>query len=52
MRWNVEYFSNDVEETVLDLPDGLLARYLRLIDLMLDFGPNLGMPHTRAIKNG
>jgi len=52
MNWNIEYYSSDVEESVLDLPDGLLARYLRLADLMLEFGPNLGMPHTKAIKDG
>ncbi|UJB71829.1 type II toxin-antitoxin system RelE/ParE family toxin [Acaryochloris sp. 'Moss Beach'] len=34
---------------VLALPPGLLARYLRLTDLMLEFGPNLGMPHTRSM---
>jgi phage-related protein len=52
MDWSIEYYSSDVEKSILDLPDGLLARYLRLTDLMLDFGPNLGMPHTKAIKNG
>jgi len=36
----------------LNLPDGLLSRYFRLADLMLEFGPNLGMPHTRPIENG
>ncbi|MBU4446177.1 type II toxin-antitoxin system RelE/ParE family toxin [bacterium] len=52
MDWSIEYYSSEVEESVLDLPDGLLARYLRLTDLMLEFGPNLGMSHTKAIKDG
>jgi len=52
MNWSIKYYSTNVEESVLDLPDGLLARYLRLTDLMLEFGPNLGMPHTKAIKDG
>lgn len=34
------------------MPDGLQARYLRLTDMMLEFGPNLGMPHTRAMSDG
>ena len=34
------------------MPEGLLARYLRLTDLMLEFGSNLGLSHTRAIDNG
>jgi phage-related protein len=49
MAWNIEYYSPAVEQTILRLPPGLLARYLRLIDLMLEFGPALGMPHTRAM---
>ena len=34
------------------MPEGLLARYLRLTDLMCEFGANLGMPHTKALDNG
>ena len=37
---------------ILQLPAGLLARYLRLTDLMQTFGPNLGMPHTRSLGDG
>jgi phage-related protein len=49
MAWNIDYYSESVENKVLSLPAGILARYLRLADLMLEFGPNLGMPHTRAM---
>ena len=52
MNWTIKYYNEKVEESVLGLPDGLLARYLRLTDLMLEFGPKLGMPHTKAIKDG
>ncbi len=30
----------------------MLARYLRLTDLMLEFGANLGLPHTKPIESG
>lgn len=33
------------------MPAGILARYLHLTDLIIEFGPNLGMPHTRALKD-
>ena len=49
MTWNVVYHTKTVENFVLELPEGLLARYLRLTDMMLEFGANLGMPHTRAL---
>jgi phage-related protein len=52
MDWSIEYYSEAVEQFILHLPAGLLARYLRLTDLMLELGPNLGMPHTRAMGEG
>jgi len=52
MKWTISYLTKDVEAFVLSLPDGLLARYLRLTDMILEFGPNLGMPHTRAMGDG
>ncbi|MEN6625126.1 MAG: type II toxin-antitoxin system RelE/ParE family toxin [Candidatus Sumerlaeia bacterium] len=36
----------------MDLPAGLLARYLRYTDRMEIYGPDLGMPHTRAMGQG
>ena len=52
MAWSIEYYNTDVEENILKLPKGLLSRYFRLTDLMIEFGPNLGMPHSRPIGNG
>lgn len=52
MNWNIEYFNNDVENKILSLPDGLLAKYLRLTDMMLVHGSNLGLPHTKSLSNG
>lgn len=52
MNWNIEYYNPKIEKMILELPDGLLARYLRLTDLMLEFGANLGLPHTRAMGKG
>ncbi len=44
MAWSIEYYSSNVEKSILELPEGLLARYIRPADLMLEFGVNLGMP--------
>jgi phage-related protein len=52
MKWSIEYYNSEVEESLMALPDGLLSRYLRLADLMLEFGSNLGMPHTQSMGNG
>lgn len=50
--WTIEYYSTQVEQEILDLPGGLLGRYLRLADMLVEFGANLGMPHTRAMGDG
>ena len=52
MDWQIRYYNQKVEEEILNLPDSLLARYLRLADLMCEFGANLGMPHTKALNGG
>ncbi len=52
MDWTIAYYSEIVEADVLALPAGLLARYLRYADRMEVYGPDLGMPHTRAMGQG
>lgn len=52
MSWSIEYANREVERFILELPPGLAAKYFRLTDLMLEFGANLGMPHTRAMSDG
>lgn len=52
MTWEIQYHDEKLQEAVLGLPAGLLARYLHLTDRMLEYGPDLGMPHTRAMGAG
>jgi phage-related protein len=52
MNWTISYYSESIQKEILELPAGFLARYLRYSDRMELYGPNLGMPHTRAIREG
>lgn len=52
MTWTIVYRYKDVEQFVLTLPAGLSAKYFHLTDLMLEFGADLGMPHTKAMSDG
>ena len=52
MAWTITYFTPAVEKFVLRLPDDLAASYTRLAEMMVDFGANLGLPHTRAMGGG
>jgi phage-related protein len=52
MIWEITYFSASVQSEILAMPAGLVARYLRYAERMEQFGPDLGMPHTRAMGQG
>jgi phage-related protein len=52
MTYTITYYSEAVQNDVLALPPSILAGYLRLADLLEDFGPSLRMPHSRAMGNG
>jgi len=52
MNWAITYYSESVQADILALPAGLLARYLRYVDRMEVYGPDLGMPHTQAMGGG
>lgn len=52
MNWTITYYSESVQEEIIALPAGFLGRYLRYTDRMEVHGPDLGMPHTRAMGDG
>jgi phage-related protein len=52
VAWRVSFYSQRVEDDILALPAGLVARFLRYAERMEAFGPDLGMPHTRAMGSG
>ena len=52
MAWTIKYHNEKLQRDVLALPKGLLARYVHLTDRMMLYGPDLGMPHTRAMQSG
>ncbi|KWK08405.1 type II toxin-antitoxin system RelE/ParE family toxin [Burkholderia stagnalis] len=51
-NWAVVYYNERVKRDVFTLPAGILADYLRLLDLMQEFGADLRMPHSRAMGAG
>jgi phage-related protein len=52
MAWEIDYHDEKLQGAILALPAGLLARYFHLTDRMVQYGPDLGMPHTRAMGAG
>lgn len=52
MNWRVTFYSAALQNEILRLPAGLVARFLRYAERMEIYGPDLGMPHTRAMGDG
>jgi len=52
MTYSVDYFNERVLAEIEGWPDGLLADYARLVELLMEFGPDLRMPRSRALGNG
>lgn len=52
MNYTIEYFNERVLTEIEKWPDGILADYARLIELLMEFGPNLKMPHSKALGKG
>ena len=52
MSYSVEYFNPRVKAEIESWPGGILADYARLVELLMEFGPDLRMPHSRALGGG
>ena len=52
MKWQINYYSEDVLKILENWPVGIRAYYARLTERIKLYGPNLGMPFTRSIGDG
>ena len=52
MAWRIAFYGAPVENEILSLPTGMVARFVRYAERMEIYGPDLGMPHTRSLGGG
>ena len=52
MTYKIEYFHERVLAEVESWPVNILADYARLIELLVEHGPNLRLPHSKALGEG
>ena len=52
MPYSIDYFNSRVEADIEAWPIGILADYARLVELLMEFGPDLRMPHSKAMGDG
>ena len=52
MAFSVEYYHPKVLAEIEEWPVEVLADYARLLELLMDHGPNLRLPHSRSLGDG
>lgn len=52
MAFEIEYFHERVLAEIESWPVDVLADYARLVELLIEYGPSLRLPHSRAFGDG
>lgn len=52
MGYSIEYFHARVQAEIESWPVDVVADYARILELLIEHGPNLRLPHSRAIGDG
>ena len=52
VSYGIEYFHERVLAEIESWPVDVLADYARLVELLIDHGPDLRLPHSRAMGDG
>lgn len=50
--YRVEYYNRSVRDAIESWPSGVAAHYTRVLEMIREIGPDLGMPHSRALGAG
>lgn len=52
VKWDVSFFSEKVSKDTMKFPKGVLADFLHIVEMIEQFGPDLGMPYTKPMGKG
>ena len=52
MTWTITFYNDKVAKEALALPAGIKASLTRTLELIAEFGPDLGRPHTAPLERG
>lgn len=52
MSWSVVFYSDRVASEITKMQPSFVARFIRYAERMEIYGPDLGMPHIKAMGNG
>ena len=49
MSYEIEYFHPRILKEIESWPESIKIDYARLIELLMDYGPDVRMPHSKAM---
>jgi phage-related protein len=52
MKWAIHYYNQSVKEDSRDLPKSIKAKFEAIMDNMVECGPDIGLPFTKAMGKG
>lgn len=52
MTWKVSFYDDEVEKEALALPPSVQANFVHIVEMIEEFGANLGRPHTAPLGQG
>ena len=52
MEWHISFYNQKVEDETLAFPEGILANFLHVAEMIEECGPALGLPYTKALGSG
>ncbi len=52
MKWRITFYNKKVKSQILAFPEGVLASFLHIAELVEEYGPYIGMPYTRTLGSG
>ncbi len=50
--WKIVYYNQRVKTETDNFPVGIRASYRRILDMMIEYGPNLKMPYAKSMGKG
>jgi phage-related protein len=52
MSYTIQFFNETVQAEIEEWPAGINASFTRIAEMMVEHGPNLGLPYTKAFGEG
>ena len=52
MKWTIDYYNQAVLDDAKALPKFIRAKFEAVMDKMVEYGPDLGLPFTKPMGKG